>query len=137
MKRRIAAAILVTLLPLGMAACGSQSKAEACKLVEKPLEEASRAMVESAKAGNSSDVADTYNTFATTYEEASKKITNKEIKESVDQVAAAWRAAADNSGVLKMDPLNMDMQKLEGYQKLMEDLNTKQNELFDKCEFKH
>ena len=28
MKRRIAAAILVTLLPLGMAACGSQSKAE-------------------------------------------------------------------------------------------------------------
>lgn len=33
MKRRIAAAILVSLLPLGMAACGSQSKADACKLL--------------------------------------------------------------------------------------------------------
>ena len=44
MKRRIAAAILVTLLPLGMAACGSQSKADACKLLEKPLEEASLAL---------------------------------------------------------------------------------------------
>lgn len=137
MKRRIAAAILVTLLPLGMAACGSQSKADACKLLEKPLEETSLALVESAKAGDVSSVGDTYASFATAYEEAAKKITNKEIKESVDQVAAAWRAAADNSGVLKMDPLNMDIQKLEEYQKLMEDLNTKQNELFDKCEFKH
>lgn len=56
---------------------------------------------------------------------------------AVDQVAAAWRAAADNSGVLKMDPMNMDVQKLEEYQKIMEDLNAKQTELFDKCEFKH
>ena len=137
MKRRIAAAILVTLLPLGMAACGSQSKADACKLLEKPLEETSLALVESAKAGDVSSVGDTYASFATAYEEAGKKITTKEIKESVDQVAAAWRAAADNSGVLKMDPMNMDVQKLEEYQKIMEDLNAKQTELFDKCEFKH
>ena len=68
---------------------------------------------------------------------SSKKITNKEIKESVDQVAAGWRAAADNSGVLKADPMSMDVQKLEEYQKIMEDLNAKQTELFDKCEFKH
>ena len=36
-----------------------------------------------------------------------------------------------------MDPMNMDVQKLEEYQKIMEDLNTKQIELFDKCEFKY
>lgn len=137
MKRRIAAALLVTLLPLGMAACGSQSKADACKLLEKPLEEASLAIANSAQAGDVSSLADTYATFASTYEEASKKITNKEVKASVDQVAAAWRAAADNSGVLKMDPMNMDVQKLEEYQKIMEDLNAKQIELFDKCEFRH
>ena len=137
MKKRLLTAALVALLPLSLAACGSQSKADACKLLEKPLEETSRALVESAKAGDMSNVGDTYAAFATAYEDAGKKITNKEIKESVDQVAAAWRAAADNSGVLKMDPLNMDVQKLEEYQKLMEDLNTKQNELFDKCEFKH
>ncbi len=137
MKRRIAAAILVTLLPLGMAACGSQSKADACKLLEKPLEEASLALVNSSQNGDATSIADTYGTFATTYEEASKKITNKEVKASVDQVAAAWRAAADNSGVLKADPMSMDVQKLEEYQKIMEDLNAKQTELFDKCEFKH
>ena len=31
MKRRLVAAGLVLLFPLGMAACGSQSKADACK----------------------------------------------------------------------------------------------------------
>lgn len=64
MKRRIAAAILVTLLPLGMAACGSQSKADACKLLEKPLNDASVALVSSAKAGDAGSVADTYTKFA-------------------------------------------------------------------------
>ena len=137
MKRRIAAAILVTLLPLGMAACGSQSKADACKLLEKPLNDASVALVDSAKAGDAGSVADTYTKFAAAYEEAGKKITNKEIKESVNQVAAAWHAAADNSGVLKADPLSMDTQKLEEYQKIMEDLSAKQTELFNKCGYQH
>lgn len=36
-----------------------------------------------------------------------------------------------------MDPMSMDVQKLEECQKIMEDLNAKQIELFDKCEFKH
>lgn len=131
------AAILVTLLPLGMAACGSQSKADACKLLEKPLKDAGLALVNSAQNGDAANITDTYTTFATTYEEASKKNTNKEIKESVDQVVAGWRIAADNSGVLKADPLSMDVQKLEEYQKIMEDLSAKQTELFDKCGYQH
>jgi len=122
MKRRIAAAILVTLLPLGMAACGSQSKADACKLLEKPLNDAGLALVNSAQNGDAANIADTYTTFATTYEEASKKITNKEIKDS---------------GVLKADPMSMDVQKLEEYQKIMEDLSAKQTELFNKCGYQH
>ena len=137
MKRRIVAALVTALLPLGMTGCSIASKTSSCEELSGPLKEAGVALMESAKAGDVSSVGDTYATFASTYEEASKKITNKEIKESVDQVAAAWRAAADNSGVLKMDPMNMDVQKLEEYQKIMEDLNTKQTELFDKCEFKH
>ena len=36
-----------------------------------------------------------------------------------------------------MDTINMDVQKLEESPKIMEDLKTKQTELFDKCEFKH
>ena len=120
-----------------MAACGSQSKADACKLLEKPLNDAGLALMNSAQNGDAANIADTYTTFATTYEEASKRITNKEIKESVDQVAAGWRAAADNSGVLKADPLSMDVQKLEEYHKIMEDLSAKQTELFNKCGYQH
>ena len=137
MKKRLLTAALVALLPLSLAACGSQSKADACKLLEKPLHDAGLALVNSAQNGDAANIADTYTTFATTYEEASKKITNKEIKESVDQVAAGWRAAADNSGVLKADPMSMDVQKLEEYQKIMEDLSAKQTELFNKCGYQH
>ena len=35
MTRRLAAAALVLLLPIGMAACSSQSKADACAEIEK------------------------------------------------------------------------------------------------------
>lgn len=56
---------------------------------------------------------------------------------TVDQVAAGWRAAADNSGVLKTDPMSMDVQKLEEYQKIAEDLSAKQAELFNKCGYQH
>ena len=46
MKRRLVAAGLVILLPLGMAACGSQSKADACKEInnarDKALEQVTR-----------------------------------------------------------------------------------------------
>ena len=137
MKKRLLTAALVALLPLSLAACGSQSKADACKLLEKPLKDAGLALVNSAQNGDAANITDTYTTFATTYEEASKRITNKEIKESVDQVAAGWRAAADNSGVLKADPLSMDVQKLEEYHKIMEDLSAKQTELFNKCGYQH
>lgn len=131
MKRRIAAAILVTLLPLGMAACGSQSKADACKLLEKPLNDAGLALVNSAQNGDASSIADTYATFATTYEEASKKITNKEIKTSVDQVAQDWRKVGENASAVA----NMDLSKMNEYMQAVEDMSAHQDALFETCGF--
>ena len=40
MKRRLVAAGLVLLFPLGMAACGSQSKADACKEINNARDKA-------------------------------------------------------------------------------------------------
>ena len=131
MKRRIAAAILVTLLPLGMAACGSQSKADACKLLEKPLNDAGLALVNSAQNGDATSIADTYTTFATTYEEASKKITNKEIKTSVDQVAQDWRKVGENASAVA----NMDLSKMNEYMQAVEDMSAHQDALFETCGF--
>ena len=104
MKRRIAAAILVTLLPLGIAACGSQSKADACKLLEKPLNDASVALVSSAKAGDAGSVADTYTKFASAYEEAGKKITNKDVKAAAVAAGDSAQALADFAKTVGDEP---------------------------------
>ncbi len=42
MKRRILAATLVLLFPLGMAACGSQSKAAACREIDNAVTSANK-----------------------------------------------------------------------------------------------
>ena len=54
MKRRILAATLVLLFPLGMAACGSQSKAAACREIDNAVTSANK--------------------------QASKKVKNKKVK---------------------------------------------------------
>lgn len=77
MKRRIAAVALVALLPLGMAACGAQSKADACNQLKSAMSESSSALLSVSQNPTSKD---TYVTLAEAYEAASKKITNTEIK---------------------------------------------------------
>ena len=115
MKRRIVAAVLVALFPLGMAACGSQSKADACKEIEKAMNEAQAS----------------YNSIAEAYEAASKKITNKEIKTSVDQVAQDWRKVGENASAVA----NMDLSKMNEYMQAVEDMSAHQDALFETCGF--
>ena len=85
MKRRIAAALLVTLLPLGMAACGSQSKADACKEVQgaatKVVEDFSAS---SAALTDPQALKDQMAKTADTFREAAKKVSNKEVKDVLD-----------------------------------------------------
>ena len=87
MKRRIAAALLVTLLPLGMAACGSQSKADACKEVQgaatKVVEDFSAS---SAALTDPQALKDQMAKTADTFREAAKKVSNKEVKAAFNDV---------------------------------------------------
>ena len=126
MKRRIAAVALVALLPLGMAACGAQSKADACNQLKSAMNESSSALLKVSQDPTSKD---TYITLAEAYEAASKKITNTEIKPSVDQVAADWRNLADHADALT----SMDPAKTVEFTQIAEDLNTHQNALLETC----
>ena len=127
MKRRIAAVALVVLLPLGMAACGAQSKADACNQLKSAMSESSSALL---SAGQGGDLAATYSTFADAYEAAAKKITNTEVKPVVDQVAAEWREMANNSDAFT----SMDPTKLAELSTLSENLNNHQNQLLEMCD---
>ena len=126
MKRRIAAVALVALLPLGMAACGAQSKADACNQLKSAMSESSSALLSVSQDPTSKD---TYVTLAEAYEAASKKITNTEIKPAVDQVAADWRNLADHADALA----SMDPAKTAEFTQIAEDLNTHQNALLETC----
>lgn len=126
MKRRIAAVALVALLPLGMAACGAQSKADACNQLKSAMNESSSALLAVSQNPTSKD---TYVTLAEAYEAASKKITNTEIKPAVDQVAADWRNLADHADALA----SMDPAKTVEFTQIAEDLNTHQNALLETC----
>ena len=87
MKRRIAAAILVTLLPLGMAACGSQSTADACKEIA-----TARTSVHQYSAEHSildmpiDEVPDHLKKLLDMYRDAGKKVSNKEVKAAFNDV---------------------------------------------------
>ena len=87
MKRRIAAAILVTLLPLGMAACGSQSTADACKELA-----TARTSVHQYSAEHSildmpiDEVPDHLKKLLDMYRDAGKKVSNKEVKAAFNDV---------------------------------------------------
>lgn len=126
MKRRIAAVALVALLPLGMAACGAQSKADACNQLKSAMSESSSALLSVSQDPTSKD---TYVTLAEAYEAASKKITNTEIKPAVDQVAADWRNLADHADALT----SMDPAKTAEFTQIADDLNTHQNALLETC----
>ena len=126
MKRRIAAVALVALLPLGMAACGAQSKADVCNQLKSAMSESSSALLAVSQDPTSKD---TYVTLAEAYEAASKKITNTEIKPAVDQVAADWRNLADHADALA----SMDPAKTVEFTQIAEDLNTHQNALLETC----
>ena len=88
MKRRIAAAILVAVLPLGMAACGSQSKEDACKEVQN----ANLTLAQQAAATNGASLTDPqaakeqFNTMLDAYKTAASKVSNKEVKAAFNDV---------------------------------------------------
>lgn len=136
MKRRIVAALVTTLLPLGMAGCSIASKTSACEELSGPLKEAGVALV-NARLGEAENPGESFTKLAEAYETASAKITNSEVKASVDQVAADWRTVAEKAQALSVDPQNADEEKIQDLQASFEQLNTHQTELFHTCGYKY
>ena len=87
MKRRLTAAALALIFPLSMAACGSQSTADACKEIS-----TARTSVHQYSAEHSilsmpfSEVPDHLKKLLDMYRDAGKKVSNKEVKPALDKV---------------------------------------------------
>ncbi len=82
MKRRILPATLVLLFPLGMAACGSQSKAAACREIYNAVTSANK---QAEKKGQTTSrdpkvLRDRMADLTSSYKKASKKVKNKKVK---------------------------------------------------------
>ena len=158
MKQRIAAAMLITLMPISLAACGgekansssatpssesssaatqntapagNQSKEDACKEIEKAMADASETVM-SATSEISTDTASIKNAFdsiADAYATASEKISNEDIKKSVDQVTADWLNAGEKAAAIS----TTNGSGLNEYTQAVNDVSTHQNELFATC----
>ena len=87
MKRRLAAAALALIFPLSMAACGSQSTADACKEIA-----TARTSVHQYSAEHSilsmpfSEVPDHLKKLLDMYRDAGKTVSNKEVKAAFNDV---------------------------------------------------
>lgn len=102
MKRRLVAAGLVLLFPLGMAACGSQSKADACKEINNARDKALEQMDALSVFSGSEDFKNKLDTFLAIHKEAAKKVTNNDVKAAyadvitdMDKLADAMNNGAD------------------------------------------
>ena len=87
MKRRIIAAALVLVFPFSMAACSSQSKAAACKEIEKARDTA----VAEAQKGNidytdEKALKDQFKKITDVYKKSLKKVKNKKVKKAYKAV---------------------------------------------------
>ena len=80
MKRRLVAAGLVLLFPLGMAACGSQSKADACKEINNARDKALEQVDALSSFSGSEDFKNKLDVFLAIHKEAAKKVTNNDVK---------------------------------------------------------
>ena len=126
MKRRIAAVRPRRPSPPRHGRLWRPAKGDACNQLKSAMNESSSALLKVSQDPTSKD---TYITLAEAYEAASKKITNTEIKPSVDQVAADWRNLADHADALT----SMDPAKTVEFTQIAEDLNTHQNALLATC----
>lgn len=88
MTRRLAAAALVLLLTIGMGACSSQSKADACAEIEK----ARNAVLEQSDSLDSATDADDFKSkmdlFVGIYKDAANNVSNKEVSAAYQDVLA-------------------------------------------------
>ena len=128
MKRRIAAVALVALLPLGMAACGAQSKEAACKQIQKAATTAS-SEINLDSNSDKKDIKENLDKALKIYKKAAKKVTNKKVKPAFKNLIADLEKFRDLADKDSSDVSTEDFQVLQ-------DISTHGQELNDICGFK-
>ena len=127
MKRRLTAAALALIFPLSMAACGSQSTADACKEIA-----TARTSVHQYSAEHSildmpfSEVPDHLKKLLDMYRDAGKKVSNKEVKDVLDPYVESLDKLKD------IDPAGAMSGDTE-YSAAVSDASTKANALASLC----
>ena len=128
MKRRIAAVALVALLPLGMSACGAQSKEAACKQIQKAATTAS-SEINFDSNSDGKDIKENLDKALKIYKKAAKKVTNKKVKPAFKNLIADLEKFRDLADKDSSDVSTEDFQVLQ-------DISTHGQELNDICGFK-
>lgn len=130
MKRRIIAAALVLVFPFSMAACSSQSKAAACKEIEKARD----AALAEAQKGNidytdEKALKDYFKKVTDVYKKSLKKVKNKKVKK-------AYKAVLDDLDKYVDLLTNSSLSNTSDIDTVRDDLTKHGEELNNLCGFK-
>ena len=130
MKRRIIAAALVLVFPFSMAACSSQSKAAACKEIEKARD----AALAEAQKGNidytdEKALKDQFKKITDVYKKSLKKVKNKKVKK-------AYKAVLDDLDKYVDLLTNSSSSNTSDIETVRDDLTKHGEELNNLCGFK-
>lgn len=130
MKRRIIAAALVLVFPFSMAACSSQSKAAACKEIEKARD----AALAEAQKGNidytdEKALKDYFQKITDVYKKSLKKVKNKKVKK-------AYKAVLDDLDKYVDLLTNSSLSNSSDLETVRDDLTKHGEELNNLCGFK-
>lgn len=130
MKRRIIAAALVLVFPFSMAACSSQSKAAACKEIEKARD----AALDEAQKGNidytdEKALKDYFKKVTDVYKKSLKKVKNKKVKK-------AYKAVLDDLDKYVDLLTNSSLSNSSDLETVRDDLTKHGEELNNLCGFK-
>jgi outer membrane murein-binding lipoprotein Lpp len=108
----IGAAVLATLMLSGCA--GGQSKADACKSMESQVSKASSDIQAHASelASNPKEAASSIQKLATTFDDATKKVTQPDVKKAADKAAASLDDFAKQFNAYAADPAKADTSKI-------------------------
>lgn len=130
MKRRIIAAALVLVFPFSMAACSSQSKAAACKEIEKARD---AALAESQKGNidytDEKALKDYFKKVTDVYKKSLKKVKNKKVKK-------AYKAVLDDLDKYVDLLTNSSLSNTSDIDTVRDDLTKHGEELNNLCGFK-
>ena len=131
MKRRLTAAALVLIFPLSMAACGSQSTADACKEIatarDAVLKESES--VDISSMDSQQEYADFLTKMTGIYKESAKKVTNKDVKTAFKDVLD------DRDKLINLLNTNENASASPDYESIQDNMDTHGEALNNLCGF--